>query len=253
MLERLVAPVVHGVHSLSPDALPLSRVHPRLPEALADAGSLTGAVARLRASAPPGSAVAGIRGGVHRLVDALDADVRRRGVEIRLDDRVTDPRSLPGEVVVAAPGLAAPAPAGRRIDLVTLVVEQDELDAAPRGSGLLVAAGAPVIARALTHATAKWAWLREAAGARHVVRLSYDPPPQDPVATARADAETLLGVPLPIVVDSAQVTLHRPAASAAPDDLLVIGESVAGSGLAGIIAHADRTARTLTEMKGWTP
>ncbi|KQP70647.1 hypothetical protein ASF40_12945 [Microbacterium sp. Leaf288] len=246
VLDRLVAPVVHGVHSQHPDQLPVARAHPGLSDAVANAGSLGGAVARLRAAAPPGAAVAGIRGGINRLVPVLADDLARRGGDIRLGTRVGDLGALDGTVVVAAPGVAAPAAPGRRIDLVTLVVEQDELDAAPRGTGLLVAAGAPVGARALTHATAKWEWLREAAAGRHVVRLSYDATPADPVAAARADAETLLGVRLPVLVDAAQVFWVRPAAaSTVPSGLTVVGETVAGSGLAGIVAHAERTATEL--------
>lgn len=249
MLERLVAPVVHGVHSQHPDALPLSRAHPRLPDEVARTGSLANAVGALRDAAPPGAAVAGIRGGMHRLVSTLAADVTDNGGIIRLGTRVDDPSRLTGRVVVAAAGVVAPAPRGRRIDLVSLVVEQRELDAAPRGSGVLVAAGAPVHARALTHATAKWEWLQDAAAGRHVLRLSYDVTPDDPVATARADAETLLGVELPVVAGSAVVSWTRPAgveASAlSPDVPAVVGETVAGSGLAGIVAHAERTAAAL--------
>lgn len=252
VLDRLVAPVVHGVHSQHPDDLPVERAHPGLADAVREAGSLSGAVARLRAAAPPGSAVAGIRGGVHRLVPALAADLERHGVDVQLGTRIDDLDGLAGTVVVAAPGVTVPAARGRRIDLVTLVVEQDELDAAPRGTGLLVAQGAPVRARALTHATAKWAWLRAAAAGRHVLRLSYDVLPSDPFGAARADAEALLGVALPVVVDTAHVTWVRPApASAVPAGATVVGETVAGSGLAGIVAHAERTAEAL--LAGSTP
>ncbi|MFE7844290.1 protoporphyrinogen/coproporphyrinogen oxidase [Microbacterium sp. NPDC057407] len=249
MLERLVAPVVHGVHSQHPDTLPLSRAHPRLPDEVARTGSLAGGVGALREAAPPGAAVAGIRGGMHRLVTALAADVTENGGAIRLRTRVDDPSTLTGRVVVAAADFTGVAPSGRRIDLVTLVVEQGELDAAPRGSGMLVATGAPVHARALTHATAKWEWLRHAAAGRHVLRLSYDETPDDPVATARADAETLLGVELPVVAGSAVVSWTRPAGDEAsgvvPGVEAVVGETVAGSGLAGIVAHAERTAAAL--------
>ncbi|WP_341997957.1 FAD-dependent oxidoreductase [Microbacterium sp. LWH7-1.2] len=245
MLDRLVAPVVHGVHSQHPDELPVARAHPGLADAVVSVGSLSGAVTRLRAAAPPGAAVAGIRGGVNRLVPALADDLERRGGDIRLGARVDDLGAPEGTVIVAAPGAGSPAAPGRRIDLVTLVVEQEELDAAPRGTGLLVAAGAPVNARALTHATAKWEWLREAAGGRHVVRLSYDATPADPVAAAVADAEALLAVRLPVVVDAAHVFWMRPAAASVPSDLIVVGETVAGSGLAGIVAHAERTAAEL--------
>lgn len=247
VLDRLVAPVVHGVHSQHPDDLPVERAHPGLADAVRVSGSLSGAVARLRAAARPGSAVAGIRGGVHRLVPALAAELDRHGVDVHLGTRIDDLHGLDGTVVAAAPGVAAPAAPGRRIDLVTLVVEQDELDAAPRGTGLLVAQGARVGARALTHATAKWAWLREAAAGGHVLRLSYDALPPDPIGAATADAEALLGVALPVVVDAAHVTWTRPAPATvtAPEGVTVVGETVAGSGLAGIVAHAERTAAAL--------
>ncbi|MFP3340697.1 protoporphyrinogen oxidase, partial [Micrococcus sp. SIMBA_131] len=50
---------------------------------------------------------------------------------------------------------------GECIALATLVVEAAGRDDAPRGTGVLVGAGTDVAAKALTHATAKWAWLRE--------------------------------------------------------------------------------------------
>lgn len=244
MVDLLVAPVVHGVHSQHPDDVPVERAHPSLRGSLAAAGSLGAAVAAVREAAPPGSAVAGIRAGIHRIVPALAGDLERLGGEIRLGARIDDPAALEGTVVIAAPGIATPAAPGRRIDLVTLVVEQAELDGAPRGSGLLVAAGGPVAARALTHATAKWEWLRQAADGRHVLRLSYDEAPANPVANARADAEALLGVELRVVVDAAHVAWTRP--SAAPiSGSIVVGETVAGSGLAGIVAQAERTAADL--------
>lgn len=244
MLNLLVAPVVHGVHSQHPDDLPLERAHPALADTVRREGSLSGAVAHLRAAAPAGSAVSGIRGGIHRIVDALAADLDRLGVDVRLGTRIDDLDALGGRVIAAAPGVAAPVGPGRRVDLVTLVVEQHALDAVPRGSGLLVAQGAPVQARALTHATAKWGWLRDAAAGRHVIRLSYDTVPTDPVDTARRDAEALLGVDLPTVVDAAHVHWVRPA-PAAPAEVTIVGETVAGSGLAGIVAQAERTALAL--------
>lgn len=247
VLDLLVAPVVHGVHSLHPDDVILERVHPRLRAALAETGSLSGAMSALRAAAPPGSVVAGLRGGVHRLVSALADDLAAHGGDIRLRSSVdvTALERLGGTVVVAAPDVLPAAAPPRRIDLVTLVVDQPELDAAPRGSGMLVAAGAPVGARALTHATAKWAWLADAAGGRHVLRLSYDDLPDDPFAAARADAALLLGVALPEPEGAAHVTWFRPAAAIAPAGITVVGETAAGSGLAGIIAHAEAAASAL--------
>ncbi|MGO2110759.1 MAG: hypothetical protein ACTH31_04025, partial [Pseudoclavibacter sp.] len=62
-------------------------------------------------------------------------------------------------------------------EVVALLVAAPELDAFPRGTGVLV--GDPpgeVRAKALTHVTAKWAWLAERVPAgTHVLRLSYGP------------------------------------------------------------------------------
>lgn len=257
MLEKLVAPVVHGVHSAHPDELEVDRVAPFLRKAMRSETSLTRAVRLLRASSPAGSAIAGIRGGVHRLVIELLADLDRLGVGLELNARVSSVvpgsvrvgrRTVRGDVIVAAAGVLQPANP-RPITLVTLVVDEPRLDAAPRGTGLLVVDGAPGIhARALTHSTAKWPWLAERTGGRHVLRLSYDSLPDDVVATARADAAALLGVELPAssVVDSARVDWARPAPeSPAPDGLTAVGEAAGGTGLAAVVAHAEATAARL--------
>jgi len=248
VLERLVAPVVHGVYSVHPDDLLIDRVV-GLRGAFAKEGSLAAAVRSLRSSAPAGSQVAGIRGGIHRMISELEVDLRDFGVTVELGRRVTSLEQLDGTVVVAAPGIVAPL-GGRTVVLATLVVEQPELDAAPRGTGMLVAQGADGIrARALTHSTAKWDWLMERAGGRHVLRLSYDEEPEQLADTARLDAQALLGVELPAssVVDFARVQWVRPAASTAPDGVLVVGETVGGSGIAGIVAHANAVADGLLD------
>jgi oxygen-dependent protoporphyrinogen oxidase len=248
MLNKLVAPVVHGVYSMHPDNLPIDRAAPGLQAALERHGSLAAAVKALRRAAPPGSTVAGIYGGLYRLLNELAADVQRQGVLVRLGERVESVAAVSGTAVIAAPGLLQPTASGRRIVLATLVVEQPRLDMAPRGSGLLVAEGHKHIrARALTHATAKWEWLRKRAQGRHVLRLSYDDEPPSLAETARADAEELLGVPLPLssVIDFARVEWLRPAPCSAPRGVTVVGEEVAGAGLAGIIAHANRQADRL--------
>lgn len=246
MLDRLVTPVVHGVYSLHPDELPLDRVA-GLRATLMMQGSLSAAVRRMRAAAPSGSAVQGIRGGVNRLVIELEADLDTYGVAVTLGRRVDSLDGLSGEVVVAAPGIVAPLD-GRRVILATLVLDDAALDAAPRGTGVLVAPGAPNVgARALTHSTAKWEWLRERAGGKHVVRLSYDSDHADLQHQAVRDASLLLGVRLQpsSVVDFARVEWIRPAASPAPEGISVVGETVGGSGIAGIVAHAEAKAAEL--------
>ncbi len=237
MLEKLVAPVVHGVHSVHPDELPLDRAG-GLRAAFAHEGSLAAAVRSLRDAAPAGSAVAGIRGGVHRLVTELAADLETYGVDVQLGRRVRSVDGLDGTVVLAAP---LDPSGGRTVVLATLVVEAPELATAPRGTGVLVAQGAVGIrARALTHSTAKWEWLRERAGGREVLRLSYDSEPENLAEAARQDASALLGVELPAPVGFARVEWTRSREGAAD-----VGESVAGTGLAGIIAQASAKAEEL--------
>ncbi|GGC87996.1 protoporphyrinogen oxidase [Tersicoccus solisilvae] len=210
VLDRLVRPVVSGVHAADPDQLDAQTVAPGLLAALEETGSLTAGVARLRGAAKAGSSVGSLRGGMHRLVDALVARVESHGGRIRLGTPVTDLQragdawrvstTAAGEgyevhadrVVLAAgagtavpllarlfPSLAdLPAPVGAPVTLATLVVRNRELNDHPRGTGVLVGEDAPgIAAKALTHATAKWDWLEAAAGPGvHVLRLSYGRP-----------------------------------------------------------------------------
>ncbi|OMH29032.1 hypothetical protein BKD30_01415 [Tersicoccus phoenicis] len=213
VLDRLVRPIVSGVHAADPDQLDPQTVAPGLLAAMADTGSLAAGVARLRGTAKAGSAVASIRGGMHRIVDALVHRIQDAGGRIRTGTPVTGlRRSGDGwEVTAAAPGqpartrtvladrvvLAAgagaaipllgsalpsladlPTPVGAPVTLATLVLRCPALDAHPRGTGVLVGADmAGVEAKALTHATAKWDWLAQTAGpGTHVLRLSYGRP-----------------------------------------------------------------------------
>jgi protoporphyrinogen/coproporphyrinogen III oxidase len=235
VLDTLVAPVARGVYSRDARDLPLDVAAPRLLAALSEHGSLAAAVRALRVAAPAGSLVAGIRGGMFRLVEALAADCARLGVVVETGVRVDE--VPPGAV------LAAPRAPGREVTLVTLVLDAPELDGAPRGSGLLVAPGADVAARALTHLTTKWRWVADILPGRHVLRLSYDSPPAAPVATALADAAAMFGVRLPEPLDSTVSTWSR--AVSEPDDGRRVGEPVSGVGLASVIPHAEALAARL--------
>lgn len=310
--DRLVAPVVRGVHSADPDDLDADLSGLRT--GVRQHGSLAAAAAAARAAAPAGSAVAGIRGGMHRLVSALVDDAVLHGADLRTGAPVLGlardadgwllavgaagtPPAAPrtavraDAVVLAVPGTAlgrlladalpdalpGPAPRPRpRVVLATLVLDLPALDEAPRGTGVLVADGAATSARALTHATAKWAWLAEAAGpGRHVVRLSYGPeaaigglpmsavPMLQLTERARVDASALLGVHVrrEAVVDAArtvwpggmppagpaqrqwQTVVAQAAAAVGP--LRVTGAWTAGTGLASVVAHAREVAAEL--------
>lgn len=301
VLRRLVAPVVGGVYSADPEVLDIDSVAPGLRAAIVKHGSLAAAVGAMRASAPAGSAVAGLVGGMGGLSRALEADLRARGATLESGTRVqavrrsgdgwtvdAGGRTLAADLLVVAtdgpaavdllagelPELAAARPGpGPGVALVTLVVDQPDLDANPRGTGVLVAADVDdVEAKALTHATAKWQWLADSTGpGTHVLRLSYGralsaadaaggkPNPVDRsddelFAQALTDASLLLQVPLGIddvvgwdvvrwvgALPSAavghrdRVTAVRTAVDRVPG-MEVVGAWLAGTGLAAVTA-----------------
>ncbi|MEC5197968.1 oxygen-dependent protoporphyrinogen oxidase [Arthrobacter sp. PL16] len=242
VLTRLVAPVAGGVFSADPDDLDVDSVAPGLRVTMGRLGSLGAAAGALREAAPAGAAVGGLVGGIAQLRDALVEQLQADGADLRTGEQVSSVarsasawtvttehsgltrRIAADGVLVATEGRAAvdllapaiPTLAAERPDpvpgvaLVTLIVDVPELDARPRGTGVLVARGVEgVAAKALTHSTAKWAWLRDQAGpGSHVLRLSFgrvgDTPADVGLASdddvlyqhALADASSLLGVPI---------------------------------------------------------
>lgn len=173
-------------------------------------------------------------------------------------------------------GLAAePARPGPVVEIVTLVLDAPELDAKPRGTGVLTVPGSHR-AKALTHATAKWQWVAEAAGAhRHVVRVSFGTQNEEPTtagldddeaaALALEEASALLGValaphqlagarrerflqaqPAATVGLKAATAQARAAIQTAPG-IGAVGAWLAGTGLAQVVpdavAEAERVRR----------
>ena len=296
--DRILTPVVAGVHAADPDLVECEAVIPGLLRALAETGSLAAAAARLRsASGVPGAAISGLRGGMTSLVAALELDATRVGVEVRVGSPVRgvtrrangwsvtlDDATLSADDLV----LAVDAPTATRlldtepgprkalariavgdVAVVAMIVAAPELDDDPVGSGLLIAPGHPnVTAKALTHATAKWAWIREAYGpGRHLVRLSYgrdgrvQESMDDLPAIARADVSRIFALDELDVVDLRIArwdrslvfprTGHRNAvagvreAVTATPGLAVIGAGLGGNGLAGTIALARSVSEQL--------
>ncbi|MEP6980114.1 MAG: FAD-dependent oxidoreductase [Nakamurella sp.] len=289
VLDRLVEPVIGGVYSTPPTALPVARLPPRAREALAHHRTLAAAADAVRGgSTAPGAQVAGLRGGMFSLVEGLVEAIRHDGGRIATDDPVTHlGRDGAGWRATTATGamrpdgivLAVPAAAGRallgappvawstgEVLLCSLVVRSDALNVAPRGTGLLVSSDVTEVgAKAITHATAKWSWLAEAAGSgRHVLRLSYGrigsgdlPGAAAFPRLALADAAELLGVPLDRA-DLLDWRLDRwPVGGTAdtdvpipPDGMVITGGWAAGTGLAAVVAHARTAAAALDARIG---
>ena len=85
--ERLVAPIVGGVHSADPRTLELASASPQLVAGLARHGSLTAAVRAITAESArrgsPGTRVRSLAPTMGALPEALAAEIRERGGEIR--------------------------------------------------------------------------------------------------------------------------------------------------------------------------
>lgn len=256
VLERLVDPIVSGVYSKRADDLPAPA---HLRAALAEHGSLQAAVLALThgAKAKPGAQVQGIRGGIHRLAEALAADVRARGGTVRLGSRITDPAALDARVVVLA---APPDDNGAEVELVTLAFERGTIDGAPRGTGALVAASARTIAaKALTHSSRKWPWLYQDAPEFDIVRLSYGRLNQQPPTSclddkqsaelAVRDAELILGQTLRTPVFTGRRSLRQPPTPGTAEPAtgeFAVGSWIAGTGLASVVPHSIATAKALS-------
>ncbi|WP_084039354.1 NAD(P)/FAD-dependent oxidoreductase [Demequina sp. NBRC 110053] len=262
--DRLVAPVVQGIYSRPIEDIALGDIAPGLAEDIRTKGGLVRAATARRAAAPAGSAVLGLRGGVATLAEALAADARAAGARILTESPVgavervgkrwrawSEGTAHDGDHLVLAvprPIVSALVPdvawaEDRQVALVTLVLDAPELDAAPRGTGVL-AAGFDSGAKALTHSTAKWSWLAAAAEGRHVVRLSYGiDNARDARPHALADASALLGVSLREgqLRDIERVQWHDSAPAAVDDrepvpGLHLVGSAAGLSGLAAIVA-----------------
>jgi oxygen-dependent protoporphyrinogen oxidase len=178
-----------------------------------------------------------------------------------------------------APALAETAAADApEIEILTLLLQASALQGAPRGTGVLTVPGSHT-AKALTHSTAKWEWLRAAAGDRHLVRVSFGAQ-GEPAATAGLDddaaarlalreASALLGVPLAagdlvgahrsrfvqsqpasIIGSGERREAARSAIQAVPG-LAAVGAWLAGTGLAQVIPDAREEADRLRRALLW--
>jgi len=207
------------------------------------------------------------------------------------DEEAEEPLSFTADAVIVAtseaaartlltpgvPALAHAAPSSSpEIEIVTLLLDAPTLRVPPRGTGVLTVPGSHT-AKALTHSTAKWGWLREAAGDREIVRVSFgaqgepaataDLSDDDAAELALREASALLGVPLApgsllaahraryvqsqpaSIIGSGERRAAARAAVQAVPGLAVVGAWLAGTGLAQVIPdakdEADRLRRTL--------
>jgi len=298
LADTLVDTVCRGVYSRPSRDLKLSVVHPQLWRRFSQTGSLAGAVAELAAGPRPGSAVAGIVGGLWRLPRELASRARTAGATILLDAPVRSIQGVGGvgagasddavivdagstpiraRTVIVATGreealrLVGSAAGGDStpVELAIALVHAPSLDAHPVGTGALIADAAPIQAKALTHANAKWAWVDDALSEclgphHHIVRLSArdgiaDTFDEESVAAAITAVTGVAVAP----VDVRELHVRRWHASssssssvpvvAADSRIHLAGATVAGTGLASVIPHAREVAASLVRTLAAPP
>lgn len=279
-VARLVAPVAYSIYGSAPDKLALADVAPALSTALAEQGSLMGAVALVRN--PGGTAVEQPIGGMFRMIEALSRAIESRGgkvltgtvvVAIRRrasgflvmtrdgDHWEADQVVLAGSAATTCSllgrvGVDFAVPPVREARLITLAINHPALLEAPIGSGALVAQPADALAaKAITHYSVKWPWAE--VDGTSVLRLSYPGMALPGRAEAIAEASRLTGVTIDDrdVVGIASVGWHamptrleasrrdylvEAAASAGVD---VVGAWVDGNGIASVIAGCERVVK----------
>lgn len=286
LLEKLVRPIATAIYSTDPAKL---AINPQLAADFRSAGTLSAAVAR----GLSGPAVASVKGGMFHLVDTLVAQAEDAGAVLVTDAKVISVKNcetasassavtvkylrdgltetLNADHVILATSIRPAVsllesvanlepfeiPTGTPTTHVTLVLDAPELDGAPRGSGMLCAQGT-ARAKALTHLTSKWGWLKEVTDL-HAVRVSYAKNEEISAQDALEDLNTLMGVSLEFsqIVGSKLVrwggalTPSTPALRewsqtiAAPEWMSITGAWRAGTGVASVIPHALATAREL--------
>ncbi|MDP9071076.1 MAG: protoporphyrinogen oxidase [Actinomycetota bacterium] len=171
--ERLVDPLVGGIHAGPSELLSVRATAPQLAAAAAERRSLVaGLRAQRRASPPaPGPMFHSLREGLARLVVRLEEELRAGGVAVELATPVKSLAALRADAtVVAAPAtVAADLLAGspqaaaelRSIDhasvgLAVLVYPADAFPRPPVGSGFLVPRREGRLLTACSFASAKW-------------------------------------------------------------------------------------------------
>ncbi len=299
VVEKIVNPIVAGVHASDSYLLEMESLVPGLLAKAQSLGSLQQAVKIMRGTAArPGSAIAGINGGINLITRKLFAILQERGVKILAHSPVTHvsfdhywQTHVGGEITESDLVVIATNPVIARsilsdfddlvaqlslinpidVAVVLIALKAPELTAAPLGSGVLIAdQGLAIVAKASTHISAKWGWVKELVGELELIRLSYgrngavDPNDENLLHDARKDVVALYGLVEPEFIDAVVIRWpqsliqarigHQDSLNKIKESLLkypglgIIGSGVSGNGIAGVIGHTRKNMKELLNV-----
>lgn len=276
VVERLVSPLARNVYGADPYDMPTAQYAGFLVKLMAQHGSLMKAISAARPAGQP--ALVQPVGGMYQMIDRLVATLAERGASLMTDTPATAVRRDEGSwvvetgqtshradrLVITAPaavchdlvaglGIDFVAPPTRVARQVMVVLNHPGLAANPIGTGVLVGQHDGVGAKAMTHYSAKWSWVRQAGV--EVLRLAY--PDQTAAAPERAlaDASAFTGLDFTSenLVDFLAVNWENmPKALSIPSraalsaqvathpGLSIIGAWVSGNSLAGVVWQASK-------------
>lgn len=249
-LQRLVNPVLAGVHGSTAEQLSAELTYGSLLASAKELRSLTAAVAKSKqASARPGASVASLKGGMRTLITAISTHLTANGVKF-VDSDVDWVRPVPGGFALSAEGvefrvsalslcagadfvaqrlqgfekLSTLAAQVQTVDvaIVVALVRSRKLNEFPLGSGALISEATGFQAKATTHTNAKWSWLQSELGAdQHLIRLSFGRngllPHGDLVDLAMAEIPEIYGVSDLRVLEAKSISWHRGLVRANPN------------------------------------
>jgi oxygen-dependent protoporphyrinogen oxidase len=266
--QKLVEPVVSGVHGQSAKTISAQRIFGSVIEKAKELDSLTAAVGFLRPkNSRPGSAVGSIRGGMNVVINTLQKSLEDLGVNIITGSAVesmslssvweieTKQKSFNADCLVIASGQVFDPEGSRLVDvpknqtsLVSAIVQSDELNEFALGPGALLAQNGDG-PKATTHLNSKWPWLREVLDPSiHAIRLSFAGAVEPDKASVSEWIEKTYAVTDAEVLDfrvdtwsSPQTFSFDPAVNAS---LGYVGSLVSGNGLTAIAkSHLERSAK----------
>jgi protoporphyrinogen/coproporphyrinogen III oxidase len=202
-LERIIRPVISGVHGSDPENLSVRSLMPQLIRALEKTGSVIEAASTLRLAAKrPGVAVKSLRGGMFQVIDALVQRLANSGVEILPGNNVLSIQKTATSWLIRTPDtelstakltlasgaklldqithqsqlIQQPRPETKltTVGIVLAHVRSKELGRFPLGTGALSRTDSSWQAKATTHISAKWEWVEELLPKdEHLLRFSY--------------------------------------------------------------------------------